>query len=96
MFGSCRSQCPRADQQPIASAAPASEDETTIKVAPKKDLKDGKLKLKRPKQKITNPGNWRDSSIVDGERLQAHRILDSETTCRRRAHLADTIGILYR
>jgi hypothetical protein len=52
-----------------ASLAP-SDDESTIKVAPKKEIKDkpnGTLKLKRPPPKQKNPGNWRDGSVIEGK-----------------------------
>lgn len=46
-----------------------SEDESTIKVAPKKESKDkpnGTIKLKKPAPKHSKPGNWRDGSVIDG------------------------------
>ncbi|KAL2073988.1 hypothetical protein VTL71DRAFT_7766 [Oculimacula yallundae] len=51
------------------SKANASDDDSTIKVAPKKETKDkpnGTIKLKKPAPKHTKPGNWRDGSVVDG------------------------------
>ncbi|CZT49471.1 related to SGF73-SAGA associated factor [Rhynchosporium secalis] len=51
------------------SNANASDDDTTIKVAPKKEGKDktsGTIKLKKPPPKHNKPGNWRDGSITDG------------------------------
>lgn len=50
-------------------ASLASDDENTIKVAPKKDTKDkpnGTIKLKKPAPKHNKPGNWRDGSVIDG------------------------------
>lgn len=52
-------------------AAPPSDDESTIKVAPKKDNKDKDkligLKLKKSLPKIDKPGNWKHGSVADGE-----------------------------
>lgn len=51
------------------SASVASDDDSTIKVAPKKVAKDkpaGKIKLKTPAPKQNKPGNWRDGSVIDG------------------------------
>jgi SAGA-associated factor 73 len=48
----------------------ASDDELTIKVAPKKEAKDklnSTIKLKKPAPKHNKPGNWRDGSVIDGE-----------------------------
>lgn len=54
----------------LSPGAPApSDDESTIKVAPKKELKDklnGTIKLKKPPPKHSKPGNWRDGSVIDG------------------------------
>lgn len=49
-------------------ASLASDDESTIKVAPKKDIKDKLIgiKLKKPPPKHNKPGNWRDGSVIDG------------------------------
>jgi SAGA-associated factor 73 len=50
-------------------ASVASDDDSTIKVAPKKVAKDkpaGKIKLKTPAPKQNKPGNWRDGSVIDG------------------------------
>jgi SAGA-associated factor 73 len=50
-------------------ASLASDDESTIKVAPKKETKDkpnGTIKLKKPAPKHNKPGNWRDGSVIDG------------------------------
>ena len=47
----------------------ASDDEMTIKVAPKKEAKDKPnttMKLKKPAPKHNKPGNWRDGSVIDG------------------------------
>merc|ERR1711939_1080190 len=52
-----------------AGSKVASDDESTIKVAPKKETKDkptGTIKLKKPPPKHNKPGNWRDGSVVDG------------------------------
>ncbi|KAK0106746.1 hypothetical protein ONS96_004364 [Cadophora gregata f. sp. sojae] len=52
-----------------AGSKAASDDESTIKVAPKKETKDkptGTIKLKKPPPKHNKPGNWRDGSVVDG------------------------------
>ncbi|KAH8653242.1 SCA7, zinc-binding domain-containing protein [Tricladium varicosporioides] len=51
-------------------ASLASDDESTIKVAPKKDMKDKLtgIKLKKPPPKHNKPGNWRDGSIIDEDR----------------------------
>ena len=63
----------------LISTIAASDDESTIKVAPTKTAKDnstsakagasagGTIKLKRPAPKHNKPGNWRDGSVVDGE-----------------------------
>jgi SAGA-associated factor 73 len=51
------------------SATLASDDELTIKVAPKKEGKDkpnSTIKLKKPAPKHNKPGNWRDGSVIDG------------------------------
>jgi SAGA-associated factor 73 len=59
-------------------ASVASDDDSTIKVAPKKVAKDkpaGKIKLKTPAPKQNKPGNWRDGSVIDGL---------SQGTCDRR------------
>jgi SAGA-associated factor 73 len=57
----------------LTSTSTVSEEESTIKVTPRKDIKDGvirpngTIKLKRPFQKsINKPGNWRDGSVIDG------------------------------
>jgi hypothetical protein len=57
----------------IVSTGLATEEESTNKVTPRKDVKDGvirpngTIKLKRPFQKsINKPGNWRDGSVIDG------------------------------
>jgi len=50
-------------------ASIASDDDSTIKVAPKKAAKDksgGKIKLKTPAPKQNKPGNWRDGSVIEG------------------------------
>merc|ERR1712093_524881 len=52
-----------------AGSKVASDDESTIKVAPKKETKDkptGTIKLKKPPPKHNKPRNWRDGSVVDG------------------------------
>ena len=41
-------------------------DEQTIKVASKKDTKQGTIKLKKPPPKHSKPGNWMDGSVVEG------------------------------
>jgi hypothetical protein len=58
----------------LTSTSTALEEESTIKVTPRKDVKDGvirpngTIKLKRPFQKsINKPGNWRDGNMIDGE-----------------------------
>lgn len=51
-----------------SKASVASDDDSTIKVAPKKVAKDkpaGKIKLKTPAPKQNKPGNWRDGSVID-------------------------------
>ncbi|KAH6665027.1 hypothetical protein B0J14DRAFT_621080 [Halenospora varia] len=55
---------------PGAHASLASDDESTIKVAPKKDIKDKLIgiKLKKPPPKHNKPGNWRDGSVIDEDR----------------------------
>lgn len=65
------------------SVAP-SEDESTIKVLPKKDNKEksssgsgGTIKLKKPVPKHNKPGNWRDGSVVEG---MSSRILRRKAT----------------
>ncbi|RDL34469.1 Uncharacterized protein BP5553_07597 [Venustampulla echinocandica] len=63
----------------MAAAAPgstskapvASDDDSTIKVAPKKENKDkliGTIKLKKPPPKHNKPGNWRDGSVIDDDK----------------------------
>ncbi|TAQ85811.1 hypothetical protein B7494_g5869 [Chlorociboria aeruginascens] len=47
-----------------------SDDETTIKVAPKKVS--GTIKLKKPAPKQKNPGNWRDGAVIDDERKKGN------------------------
>jgi SAGA-associated factor 73 len=55
-----------------ASTAAGTDDETPVKVTPRKESKDGvirpngTIKLKRPAPKHNKPGNWRDGSVVDG------------------------------
>lgn len=55
-----------------ASTALGTDDESPVKVTPKKEVKDGvtrpngTIKLKRPAPKHNKPGNWRDGSVVDG------------------------------
>lgn len=44
----------------------APEPEQTIKVASKKEIKSGTIKLKKPPPKHSKPGNWRDGSVVEG------------------------------
>ncbi|KUJ19596.1 SCA7-domain-containing protein [Mollisia scopiformis] len=57
-----------------SKAAPPSDDESTIKVAPKKDSKDkdkdkpNGLKLKKSLPKIDKPGNWRHGSVADDKK----------------------------
>ena len=41
-------------------------EEATIKVASKKDPRNGTIKLKKPPPKHNKPGNWRDGSVVEG------------------------------
>ena len=56
-------------------ASVASDDDSTIKVAPKKVAKDkpaGKIKLKTPAPKQNKPGNWRDGSVIDGLHSEAN------------------------
>jgi hypothetical protein len=54
-------------------AAPPSDDESTIKVAPKKDSNPNSkdkplgLKLKKSIPKIDKAGSWKHGSVVDGE-----------------------------
>jgi SAGA-associated factor 73 len=51
------------------SASVASDDDSTIKVAPKKAAKDkpaGKIKLKTPAPKQNKPGDWRNGSVIEG------------------------------
>ncbi|KAI9641529.1 SAGA complex subunit Sgf73 [Ciborinia camelliae] len=46
----------------------ASDDDSTIKVAPKRERGDkllGNIKLKKQPPKHNKPGNWRDGSIID-------------------------------
>lgn len=43
------------------------DEEPTIKVASKKDTKNGTIKLKKPPPKHNKPGNWRDASILEGK-----------------------------
>jgi len=45
-----------------------SEDDSTIKVAPKKpkDKTAGVIKLKKPAPKHSEPGNWQEGRIIDG------------------------------
>lgn len=62
--------------QVLIKASPSiapSEDESTIKVQPKKESKEkssggggGTIKLKKPVPKHNKPGNWRDGSVVEG------------------------------
>ncbi|TVY83692.1 SAGA-associated factor, partial [Lachnellula suecica] len=50
------------------SASLASDDESTIKVAPtKKDKTSAQFKLRKPPPKHNKPGNWRDGSVIDGD-----------------------------
>jgi len=52
-----------------ASPSVAPEDESTIKVASKRDKgingAGGTIKLKKPVPKHNKPGNWREGSVVD-------------------------------
>lgn len=60
-------QLQRALLTPTASVA--SDDDSTIKVAPKKVIKDkpaGQIKLKKPAPKHNKPGDWKNGSIIDG------------------------------
>jgi len=55
----------------IASTAPGTDDESLVKINPRKDKDsvirpNGTFKLKRPAPKHNKPGNWRDGSVVDG------------------------------
>ncbi|KAI5460055.1 SCA7, zinc-binding domain-containing protein [Mariannaea sp. PMI_226] len=43
-------------------------DDQTIKVASKKDSKNGAIKLKKPPPKHSKPGNWRDGSIIEDDK----------------------------
>ncbi|KAM0520476.1 hypothetical protein ACHAPE_002869 [Trichoderma viride] len=45
-----------------------SRKDQTIKVASKKDSKNGNIKLKKSAPKHNKPGNWMDGSIVEGRR----------------------------
>lgn len=52
-----------------------SDDDSTIKVAPKRergggDKLLGNIKLKKQPPKHNKPGNWRDGSIIDGKVLR--------------------------
>jgi hypothetical protein len=57
----------------IALTAPGTDDESSVTVTPKKELKDGvirpngTIKLRRPAPKHNKPGNWRDGSVIDGQ-----------------------------
>ena len=46
----------------------ASDDDSTIKVAPKKpkDKATGVIKLKKPAPKHSDPGNWQEGRVIDG------------------------------
>lgn len=46
----------------------AGDEEPTIKVASKKDTKNGTIKLKKPPPKHNKPGNWRDATILEDEK----------------------------
>ncbi|ODA80502.1 hypothetical protein RJ55_03460 [Drechmeria coniospora] len=46
----------------------APELEQTIKVASRKDIKSGTIKLKRPPPRYSKPGNWRDGSVVEDDK----------------------------
>lgn len=50
-----------------------SDDESSIKITPRKDIKapNGTIKLKRPAPKLKGAGNWRDGSVVDGQSFSA-------------------------
>lgn len=61
-----------------ASPSVAPEDESTIKVAPKKEKGingvTGTIKLKKPVPKHNKPGNWREGSVVDREYTWAETV----------------------
>lgn len=58
-----------------ASPSLAQDEESTIKVAPKKEKgvngTGGTIKLKKPVPKHNKPGNWREGSVVDRESIHA-------------------------
>lgn len=47
----------------------------TIKVASKKDSKNGTIKLKKSVPKHNKPGNWMDGSIVEGMLILTDAVL---------------------
>lgn len=49
----------------------AGDEEQTIKVASKKDTKNGAIKLKKPPPKHNKPGNWMDGSVLEGKLSRA-------------------------
>ncbi|KFY75601.1 hypothetical protein V499_04430, partial [Pseudogymnoascus sp. VKM F-103] len=52
-----------------SSAPVGSDEETTVKVTPRKEIRpNGTIKLKRPAPKHNKPGNWRDGSVVDDDK----------------------------
>ncbi|KAJ5039081.1 uncharacterized protein L3040_006751 [Drepanopeziza brunnea f. sp. 'multigermtubi'] len=55
-----------------ASAPHASEDESTIKVAPTATpapvIRKGQIKLRRPPPKQDRPGDWKNGRLVDGDK----------------------------
>lgn len=53
---------------------PVGADQT-IKVASKKDSKNGTIKLKKSAPKHNKPGNWMDGSIVEGMLILGDLIL---------------------
>jgi hypothetical protein len=60
----------------IAFADMAEDEETTINVASKKDVKDkatGVIKLKKPAPKHASPGNWQEGRFIDSKHGQFSR-----------------------
>ncbi|OBT46819.1 hypothetical protein VE00_01926 [Pseudogymnoascus sp. WSF 3629] len=58
-----------AETKKDSSAPVGSDEESTVKVTPRKEIRpNGTIKLKRPAPKHNKPGNWRDGSVVDDDK----------------------------
>jgi hypothetical protein len=54
------------DTEVYAASTVGSDEESVIRVIPKKNRLNGSIKLKKPAPKQNEPGNWMDARVIDG------------------------------